>query len=410
MAAALVLLVAAVIWLQRGSSPAGGADTAYVTSVAELTGQFASTGVFNRFSGVVEPQETRSYNKRDDAEIDEIFVETGDTVSVGTPLFSYSKEKYEEDLAKAEIDLERLKNELDSISTTIGQLEKDRKAASSSDKANYTVQIQEQELNYRQQEYDIQSKELEIEKFKDNIRHSTVSSDIDGVVKSINKENTPQSYYGGETENGFIVVMKTGGFRVKGSVNEQNIYDISEDMPVIVHSRRDRTQTWKGVITSIDRENTQSSENMYGEGAGSSSYPFYVNLESGDGLLIGQHVYLEIDYGTGTEGREGLWLDEFMIEGAGTEDACVWADNGKGRLERRKVTLGEYDSELMQYQVLEGLSAEDYIAFPDGTLTEGMACSRSEMTDPGMTDPEMTDSEMMDPEMTDPEMMEEDDD
>lgn len=377
-AVALIAVIAAVFYF-RGRDDAGGSgqNVAYVTSVAVLSGEYSSNGVFNRYAGTIESQETKAFNKRDDAQIKEILVETGDEVKVGTPLFSYDNSKYEEDLAKGEIDLERQKNELESIKTTIAELEKEKKSAPSADKANYTVQIQEQQLNLKQQEYDIQSKELELDKIRDNIAHATVTSDMEGVVKKINKDNNNDSYYGyggDETENGFIVIMKTGDFRVKGTVNEQNIYDISEGQPVIVHSRMDENQTWRGTVTSVDRENTIQNQNMYGEGSGSSNYPFYVELESSEGLLMGQHVYMEMDYGQGEKREEGLWLDEYMIDMTDPDAPFVWADNGKGKLEKRKILLGTYDEEMMQYKINGGLTADDSIAFPDESLKEGMKC------------------------------------
>ena len=398
----LIAVLASVLYFRGrdGSGSGDGQNVAYVTSVAALTGQYSSNGVFNRYSGTVESQETKAFNKREDAVVKEILVETGDEVKVGTPLFSYDNAKYEEDLAKGEIELERQKNELESIKTTIAQLEKEKKSAPSSDKANYTVQIQEQQLNLKQQEYDIQSKELELDKIRDNIAHATVTSDMDGVVKSINKDSGSQSYYdygGDQTENGFIVVMKTGDFRIKGIVNEQNIYDISEGQPVIVHSRLDEKQTWRGSVTSVDRENTIQNQNMYGEGSGSSNYPFYVELESSEGLLMGQHVYMEMDYGQGEEREDGLWLDEYMIDMTDPDAPFVWADNGKGKLEKRKVLLGTYDEEMMQYKINGGLTAEDSIAFPDESLKEGMKCMDESMRTYDSIDGEMGGMEGMEP-------------
>ena len=391
--AAVVIVAAAlgIFWFLNGKGKESdkGDNVAYVSSVAQLTGQYASNGVFNRFTGVIEPQATKAFNKRDDGEIAEIFVETGDKVEVGTALFSYDTDKYQEDLSKGEIELERMQNELESIKTTVAQLEKEKKSASSSEKANYTVQIQEQQLNYKQQEYDIQSKELELDKIRDNIAHATVTSDMEGVVKSINKDSGSQPSYGGNsTDSGFIVIMKTGDFRVKGTVNEQNMHNVSEGMNVIVHSRLD-DQTWKGVITTVDRENTDSNQNnMYGDSAGSSAYPFYVELDSSEGLLMGQHVYMEIDHGQEEE-KTGIWLDEYMIDFTDPDAPFVWADNGKGRLEKRSIKVGDYDDELFKYHVQEGLSLEDSIAFPDESFTEGMKCVPAEMQEPaeeGMQD------------------------
>ena len=66
----------------------------------------------------------------------------------------------------------------------------------------------------------------------------------------------------------------------------------------------------------------------------------------------------------------------------------VWAQNDKGKLEKRSLTLGEYDADMDTYVVTDGLSAEDYIAFPDETLKAGMTCvTYDESTfDPGTGD------------------------
>ena len=50
------------------------------------------------------------------------------------------------------------------------------------------------------------------------------------------------------------------------------------------------------------------------------------------------------------------------------------AENSKGKLEKRSVTLGEYNTETDTYPVTDGLTAEDYIAYPDDSLKAGMTC------------------------------------
>ena len=98
-----------------------------------------------------------------------------------------------------------------------------------------------------------------------------------------------------------------------------------------------------------------------------SSYPFYINLDSSDGLMLGQHVYIEND--TGMEKREGIWLDEGFIMDL-DEQPCIWVENKDGKLEKRQVTLGEHDENLFQYQIKSGLKVNDYIAFPQEFLKE----------------------------------------
>ena len=85
--------------------------------------------------------------------------------------------------------------------------------------------------------------------------------------------------------------------------------------------------------------------------------------------MLGQHVYIEMDYGQEEE-REGIWLDSYYIVQE-DEKAYVWAANSKDRMEKREVTLGEFDEELQKYQITDGLTEEDYIAFPDETIEAG---------------------------------------
>ena len=371
-AAAAIIVIAAAAFLFRQAG-AGGTEggTAYVETVANLTGQNASLGMINRFAGIIEPQGTWSVNKSADAEIEEIYVSEGEEVEEGQALFVYSTTKYEEDLQQARIDLERLHNEYDSTVETIAQLEKEKKSASSSEQANYTVQIKEQNLTLKDKDLDIQMKEKEIEKLEDNIENAEVKSGIAGVVKSINESGSSS----GNGDNSFITVMKVGTYRVKGTVNEQNIGDLYIDAPVLVHSRVNDS-VWRGKITKIDTENALTNDNAgYGTGnseSRSSKYPFYVELENSDGLIMGQHVYIEPDLEQGEESTgEGIWLASYMVDQTDPEHPFVWKDV-RGRLQKQEVTISEVREELGRVKISEGLSPEDSICIPDGTLTPGM--------------------------------------
>ena len=86
--------------------------------------------------------------------------------------------------------------------------------------------------------------------------------------------------------------------------------------------------------------------------------------------MLGQHVYVEKDEGQ-TENREGLWLTSYYIIQEDGQDPYVWAAGRHDKIEKRKVTLGEYDEKLDQYQITEGLTEDDYIAYPEDSITEG---------------------------------------
>ena len=137
-----------------------------------------------------------------------------------------------------------------------------------------------------------------------------------------------------------------------------------------------------------------------------------MELSSSDGLLMGQHVYIEPDLGQGAQDANTIHLPAYFINDADSSP-WVWAQSSSGKLEKRSVTLGEHDAELDTYIVTDGLTASDYIAFPDETLKAGMTCvpydestfdpdsSSSGMTDGSMTDGGMADGGMADGGMAD---------
>lgn len=373
-AAAVIVIAAVFLFVRSRKTGSNTEDVAYVETVANLTGRNASLGMVNRFSGVVEPQATWSVAKNSEVEIEEIMVSEGDEVEEGEVLFVYSTDKYEEELQQAEIDLERLNNEYQSTEETIAQLEKEKKSASSSEQANYTIQIKEQNLALKDKELDIQIKEAEIDKLESNIENAEVKSGISGIIKKINDEGSSSD---GNEDNDFITVMKVGNYRVKGTVNEQNIGELYVDADVLVHSRVD-DRTWKGKVTKIDTENPQSSSSgMYGYGGGdgssrSSNYPFYVELDKSDGLIMGQHVYVEPDLGQENEDEAGsIWIGSFMVDQSDPDHPFVWKDVN-GRLRKQEVAVGETREEIGKVRITEGLTIEDSICMPEEGLKEGM--------------------------------------
>ena len=66
----------------------------------------------------------------------------------------------------------------------------------------------------------------------------------------------------------------------------------------------------------------------------------------------------------------GLWIPESFISDMVMDEetfettGTVFAENGRGKLEQRKVTLGMYDDMTGCYEVLSGITAEDYLADP----------------------------------------------
>lgn len=366
--------LAAGIFIIRGAGDKKAEDLAYVMSVSSMNDMSGT----QRLAGVVESQKTLEIQKDSEREIKEILVKAGDNVEVGTPLFTYDTATLETDIQQAKLDLERADSEMSNLKAQIQQLEKEKKNAPEEEQFSYTTQIQSAQMDLKKSEYDRKAKEVEINRIQSQIDNSTVTSEMKGVVKSVqNQGQTVTEMYGDSAGQAFITILATGEYRVKGRVNEQNISEITEGSPAVVRSRVDEKQVWTGTYSAVDTKNPQnnSSSMYYSSGSEdssqttSTSYPFYVDLESSQGLLLGQHVYIEHD--TGISQREpGIWLNEAFIADL-DKKPYVWAEKN-GALEKRTVVLGTYDAEMMQYKIEDGVGNGDYVAYPQEFLEEGM--------------------------------------
>lgn len=363
----MAVVVAAAATL-GGCTGESSADKVYVESVASLVS--TNSGVQNRYSGVVEPQEVWEVNRNPEKTVKEVFVEEGDEIEEGTPLFEYDTESLKAELAQAQLDVEGMRNEITNYQEQIRQLNEEKNAAPEEEKFNYTVQIQSIQNNIKQTEYNIESRKIEMNKKQESIDNATVLSEMAGVVKAINESGMDDM----GNSAAYITILATGDFRVKGLVSEQNVWSISEGQTVIIRSRIDEEQTWSGMVSRVDTEN-QESNNQNGymssdSGQTASKYPFYIELDSTDGLILGQHVFIEMDEGQTVE-KEGIWLFEGYI-GMDEADPYVWVADKRDKLEKRIVELGEYDENLGEYEIKSGLTEEDYIAYPMPGLYEGV--------------------------------------
>lgn len=366
--AVAAVAAAAGICVFLARKPGGsGKDKVYVEKVSDISG--AELGVANRYAGIVEAQESWKISKDSDKEVKEVFVQAGDEVKEGDKLFSYDTEETAAEIEQGKLEMESINNEINDYNAQIAALSAERDAAPEDAKFDYTTQIQSVQNDLKQTEYNRKSKQLEIDKLNEKIAGSVVTSKMNGVVKSISGEGSDEN--GDET---FITILATGTYRVKCLINEQNMSEIVEGSSMLIRSRVDEKAVWKGSITGVDKEAPQTNMNEYESSSDdtttSSKYPFYVSLEHSEGLMLGQHVYVENDGGQGKK-KEGIWLLESYLVMDG-EDAYVWADDGKGKLEKRKVKLGKYDEELGEYKIKSGLKKDDLIAWPMENMYEGI--------------------------------------
>lgn len=389
-------------------------DAVYVDSVSQIAGLGSGNGMIERFGGVVEPQATLEVKLENERSVAKCYVKAGDKVKEGQDLFVYDTQESEDKLAQAEIEIERAKGDIELSQKTITQLEKDKNEASADDKLVISTQILEAQNSIKRSEYEIKSNELTISRLQEEIENATVTAEMAGTVQKISDPNSSDSYgYGSDSGNVYITILADGNFRIKGTVNEQNYSQIQSSigMPMIVYSRVDSTKTWSGTLSEVKDSADEQSDNMYysmmgDDSGGSSNYSFYVELDSSEGLMLGQHVYMEVDSGQ-NEVKEGLWIDDYYIMQEG-EKAYVWLANDANVIEKHEVTLGEYDDELFKYQITDGLAEDDYIAYPLDTISEGNPVIYNDMSSMGggmMPEPMGDDADLsMDEDMSMDEM------
>ena len=349
-------------------SACGGSGTAvYVQSVERLA---AMGGIApgNRFLGMVVSEHTAEINRDADKTIAELLVKEGDDVQEGQALFSYDTEELQLNLDKKNLELEQLKSSIESYKEKIKTLERERSGLSGTAKLQYTVEIQSAQVDQKEAELKLKTKEDEVKKAQELLDNSTVTSPITGRVQKINENDTTDS---DGKPAAYITIQQSGAYRVKGVLGELQRGSLKEGDRVKLVPRTEENAAWTGTVTLVDYENpTQGSDTdrYYGSSSDemttASRYPFYVELDSTDGLMLGQHLYIELDTGADAPGVgiSGAFLC-YNEDGS----AYVWAEKG-GKLEKRAVTLGEYDPMTDVQKITEGLSLEDYIAYPDPEL------------------------------------------
>jgi HlyD family secretion protein len=310
-------------------------------------------------------------------------------VEQGAPLFSYDVASMEIAYEQLQLDIQGLENGIRTSNEKVESLKKYLLRIAEFKKYEVQLQIQTEELEIRKKEYDLAGKRKQAEDMEKALKNTVVYAPVTGKVRSVKSSDSSgdqdMGYGEGTQSTAYITIVAGNDYCVKGTVSEQTIHTLQEGMPVRITSRVDDT-VWSGRIYKVNTEEAKQGGARYyyydGGGEQASKYEFFVELDSSDGLLMGQHVYIEP--GAGDEAvPEGLLLPAYYV--VETEGApFVYAADGDNRIEKRPVTLGARDEENGTVAILEGLTYFDRIAFPDETVQVGMAVSETAYVPDGM--------------------------
>ena len=363
--------------LMLSACGSSGGTGVYVQSVQDLM-DVGGIAPGDRFAGVLVSENVCEIQKDQDKTVSELLVKEGDDVTEGQALFSYDTDQLQLTLDRQKLELEQLKAAIENYKDQIEELKAERNKASSSDKLEYTVQIQSLEVELKEAQLNLVAKETAVAQSEQILLNATVCSPVTGRVQSVNDGGYDN--YGNPLP--YISIRQAGSYRVKGTIGELQMGSLMIGARVKILSRTDENQVWYGTVSLIDYENPYQGSEMdmyYGsnvdEMSSSSKYPFYVELEDSEGLILGQHVYMELVTGD-EEASSGSSISSafFCYEEDGA--MYVWAE-GRNGLEKRTVTVGEYNMAMDTYEVLDGLTENDHIAFPEPELCkEGVPTTR----------------------------------
>ena len=354
----------------------------YVQSVSVITG-VGPAGQRNRYSGVVEAKNVVKLDPDKDLTVKECFVAAGDKVVKGQRLFSYDVESMQIAFEQLQLDILGLENGIQTGEAKVESLKKKLATVKEFKKYEIQMDIQTEELEVRKKKYELSGKTKQAEDMEEALKNTVVYSPVTGTVRSVKTgDSSGQDYYsyGGSTEDtAYITIVAGNDYCVKGTVSEQTIHTLQEGMDVRILSRVDDS-IWPGRIYKINTEETKQNGSRYyyydsGSGEQASKYDFFVELDNNEGLLMGQHVYIELGSGADQESDALLLPLYYVVENEG--QPFVYAADGENRIEKRTVTLGDQDEENGTVAILDGLSYLDRIAFPDETVQVGMLASET---------------------------------
>ena len=213
----------------------------------------------------------------------------------------------------------------------------------------------EQEKTIKDLQFQVKMAEADYKIKQTEVSDGKVYAQIDGTVVSLLSEE--EARMAGQP---MLKVSGGGGFYVSGSVSELEKDNLQIGQEVTINDWN-TGMTYMGTIQSVG---DFPSADGYWSGMGNpnaSYYPFTVFVDESADLEAGR--YVSVVYSAGSA-QSGIYLENPFIRTEGGQ-SYVYVLGQDGKLEKRTVTTGK--SLWGSYtEILDGLTEEDYIAFPYG--------------------------------------------
>jgi multidrug efflux pump subunit AcrA (membrane-fusion protein) len=205
--------------------------------------------------------------------------------------------------------------------------------------------------------------ELEYERLTYELSNGEVYSKVDGVVKTVRDADEAR------TEGKPVVLVSGGGgYYVTSVLGEMDLDTVHVGDTVTVMSWESYSQV-EGTVVEISPYPDESGQYWFSNQGNQnvSLYPFKIFLDEDADLREGEYVDITFT-GQQEESGSSMYLTSAFVrqENGKNYVLVVGAD---GTLEKRFIQVGTmlWGSE---YQILSGLSQDEYIAFPYGRQTK----------------------------------------
>jgi multidrug efflux pump subunit AcrA (membrane-fusion protein) len=208
-------------------------------------------------------------------------------------------------------------------------------------------------------ELELKMAELEYDQLSYELSSGEVVSKIEGVVKTVRDVDEAR-----QESKPVVLISGGGGYYVTSVLGELDLDTVQVGDTVTVMSWENYDQ-FEGTVVEISPYPDESDQYWFStEGNQNVSlYPFKVFVDEDADLREGEYVEITFD-GGGADESGGLYLTSaFVRQENGKSYVYVVGDDGT--LEQRFIKTGRilWGSE---YEILDGLNQDDYIAFPYG--------------------------------------------
>ena len=230
-----------------------------------------------------------------------------------------------------------------------------------SDTEDLSDEIFAQEMMIRETKLEIREAELKLAQQERKLENSVVKAQVDGVVR---QAGTVES---GGTDDGFIIISGEQGLYVEATVNELERDSLSIG-DIISGQDYNTGATFTCRVTEISSYPVQGDAYSYYGGPAASSYPFYAVIEESD-MEIAEGSWVELKFEKNQKSK-GFYIYSYLIRTEPDGTSCVYVRGDDNKLQKRivKTGLSYYGYET---EILDGLSLDDYIAFPGKGIKEG---------------------------------------